>query len=111
MICMPGVTLVAFSDTSVSRLISMPGEISTYSDASPARGRNPCATVPRNAAYCGWRLSRKQYARSSIPPLVTGCPSRQDLHARRGADAGGAGGDHVPHVLSGPDASRRLDAQ
>src|SRR5436190_4102672 len=107
MICMPGVTLVAFSDTSVRRLISMPGEISTYSDASPARGRKPWATVPRNAAYWGWRLSRKQYARSSIP-LATGLPSRQDLHARRCADAGGAGGDHVPDVLDRPDPPRRL---
>src|SRR6266511_1368891 len=131
MICMPGVTFVDFSAMSVSRLISMPGEISTYRDASPGRGRNPCATVPRNAAYCGWRLSRKQYARSSMPFVTlpsrsSSCrhvvevagPSRrpsgagalrvQDLHAGRRPDAGGAGRDHVPDVLDRPDPPRRL---
>jgi hypothetical protein len=60
MICMPGFTDVDFRAMSVSRLISIPGETSIDSDASPASGRKPCATVPRNAAYCFWRLSRKQ---------------------------------------------------
>jgi hypothetical protein len=32
-------------------LISIPGDISTYNEAIPAIGKNPCATVPRNAAY------------------------------------------------------------
>ena len=45
----------------------MPGETSMYSEASPGSGRKPCATVPRNAAYCAWRLSRNTYARRSIP--------------------------------------------
>ena len=56
---MPGRTWVALSAMSVKRLISMPGEISTYSEASPASGRKPWATVPRKAAYCGCKLSRK----------------------------------------------------
>ena len=30
-----------------------------HSEASPGRGRNPCATVPRNAACWGWSESRK----------------------------------------------------
>ena len=51
-------TLVALRATSVGRLISMPGATSTKRHASPARGRNPWAVVPRNAAYWGWRLSR-----------------------------------------------------
>ena len=59
MICMPGLTSCDLSAMSVSRLISMPGETSMYSEASPGSGRKPCATVPRNAAYCAWRLSRK----------------------------------------------------
>jgi len=32
---------------SVIRLISMPGEISIHSEASPGSGRKPRATVPR----------------------------------------------------------------
>jgi len=46
------------SATSVSRLISIPGEISTNSEASKASGMKPLAMVPKNAAYWGWRLSR-----------------------------------------------------
>jgi hypothetical protein len=65
MICMPGVTLVDFNATSVTRLISMPGEISTKSDACPAIGRNPCDTVAKNDATCGCKLSRKIYERRS----------------------------------------------
>ena len=42
MICMPGVTFVDFSAMSVRRLISMPGEISTYSDASPGSFTTRC---------------------------------------------------------------------
>ena len=58
MMSIPGLTCVAFSATSVTRMMSMPGAISTNSDASPGVGRKPCATVPRNDAYCGCRLSR-----------------------------------------------------
>src|SRR6187551_1779143 len=110
MICMPGLTCVDLSAMSVSRLISMPGATSMYSDASPGSGRKPCATVPRNAAYCAWRLSRKQYARSSIP--ATGGPSLSghDLDARRGPDPGRAGGDHLLDVVAGTDPARGLDA-
>ena len=39
MICMPGLTLVDLSAMSVSRLISMPGEISIDSEASPGEGQ------------------------------------------------------------------------
>src|SRR3954468_14910650 len=108
MICMPGLTCVDLRATSVSRLISMPGETSMYSDASPGSGRNPCATVPRNATYCAWRLSRNTYARSSIPAT---CPSLSghDLHARRRPDPGGARGDHLLDVVPRPDAAGRLD--
>ena len=59
MICMPGRTLAALTATSVIRLISMPGAISIQSEASPGSGRKPCATVPRNAAYCVCNESRK----------------------------------------------------
>ncbi len=59
MISIPGCTSVAFSATSVTCMISMPGAISTKSDAWPGTGRNPCETEPRNDAYCGCRLSRK----------------------------------------------------
>src|SRR5512142_2795552 len=122
MICIPGRTLVAFSATSVSRLISIPGEISTYSEASPASGRNPWAIVPRNAAYCGCRLSRKQYARTSMPllirarlprsvPSVTGVAPAHDLPARRGADPRRPGGEHLAHVLGAPDPARRRDSE
>src|SRR5712672_3653042 len=65
MICMPGVTFVDFKATSVTRLISMPGEISTNSDACPAIGRKPCDTVAKNDATCGCKLSRKMYERKS----------------------------------------------
>src|ERR1041384_4286716 len=65
MICIPGVTFVDFSATSVTRLISMPGEISTNSDACPAMGRKPCDTVAKNDATCGCKLSRKIYERRS----------------------------------------------
>src|SRR6186997_157871 len=109
MICMPGLTCVDLSAMSVSRLISMPGATSMYSDASPGSGRKPCATVPRNAAYCGWRLSRKQNALSSIP--ATGGPSLSghDLHPRRRTDPGGPGGDHLLDVVPRPDPARGLD--
>ena len=59
MIIMPGLTSVAFRATSVTRMMSIPGAISTKSDACPGTGRKPCATVPRNEANCGCRLSRK----------------------------------------------------
>ena len=65
MICMPGVTFVHLSATSVTKLISMPGEISTNSEACPAMGRKPCETVAKNDATCGCRLSRKMYERKS----------------------------------------------
>jgi hypothetical protein len=50
---MPGVTRVFLRARSVTRLISMPGEISTKREACPAVGRKPWATVARNAANCG----------------------------------------------------------
>src|SRR3954447_3887826 len=109
MICMPGLTCVDFRATSVRRLISMPGETSMYSDASPGSGRKPCATVPRNAAYCAWRLSRNTYARSSIPatgPSLSG----HDLDAGRRPDPGRARGDHLLDVVPRPDPARGLDA-
>ena len=59
-ICMPGVTFVDFSAMSVTRLISMPGEISTNRLAWPSLGRKPCATVAWNEANCGCRLSSTQ---------------------------------------------------
>ena len=59
-ICMPGVTLVDFSATSVTRLISMPGAISTNRLAWPERGKNPWATVAWNEANGGCRLSITQ---------------------------------------------------
>src|ERR1051326_1012224 len=71
MICIPGVTLVHFSATSVTKLISIPGEISTNSDACPAIGRNPCDTVAKKDATCGWRLSRKMYERKSAMTRAT----------------------------------------
>src|SRR3954468_11557475 len=109
MICIPGLTWVDFRATSVRRLISMPGDTSMYSDASPGSGRKPCATVPRNAAYCAWRLSRNTYARSSIPatgPSLSG----HDLDAGRRPDPGRPGGDHLLDVVPGPDPARGLDA-
>src|SRR3990172_12984007 len=98
MICIPGLTDVDLRAMSVSRLISMPGDTSIDSDASPARGRKPWATVPRKAAYCAWRLSRKTYARRSILPMRD-LLSRHDLDAGRGPDAGRPGRDHLLHVL------------
>src|SRR3954469_4764610 len=109
MICIPGLTCVDLSATSVSRLISIPGETSMYSDASPGSGRKPCATVPRNAAYCAWRLSRNTYARSSIPatgPSLSG----HDLDARRCPDPRRARSDHLLDVVPCPDPARGLDA-
>jgi len=44
---------------SVMRLISMPGEISTHSEASPASGKKPRAVEPIKDAICGCRLSKK----------------------------------------------------
>src|SRR3954468_12978850 len=107
MICIPGLTWVDFRATSVRRLISMPGDTSIYSDASPGSGRKPCATVPRNAAYCAWRLSRNTYARSSIPatgPSLSG----HDLDARRCPDPRRARGDHLLDVVPRPDPARGL---
>src|SRR5450759_583070 len=109
MICIPGLTVVDLRAMSVSRLISIPGETSIESDASPASGRKPWATVPRNAAYCAWRLSRKTYARRSILPMRD-LLSHHDLDAGRGPDPGRAGRDHVLHVLGGADPAGRLDA-
>src|ERR1035441_1822753 len=104
MICMPGVTFVHFSATSVTKLISMPGEISTNSEACPAMGRKPCDTVAKNDATCGCRLSRKMYERKSammyILSCLVFCAPRTDrlaggflenLDAAAGADAGRAG--------------------
>src|SRR5664279_217766 len=109
MICIPGLTVVDLRAMSVSRLISIPGDTSIESDASPASGRKPWATVPRNAAYCAWRLSRKTYARRSILPMRA-LLSRDDPDTGRGPDAGRAGGDHVLYVLGGADSAGRLDA-
>src|SRR5665647_1041327 len=109
MICMPGLTDVVLRAMSVSRLISMPGDTSIESDASPARGRKPWATVPRNAAYWAWRLSRKTYARRSMVPMCA-LLSRDDLDAGGCPDTGRAGRDHVLHILGGADPAGRLDA-
>src|ERR1700693_2074146 len=109
MICMPGLTEVDLSAMSVRRLISMPGETSMYSEASPGRGRKPCATVPRNAAYCAWRLSRKTYARRAITATGTTL-SRQDLHPGRRPDPGRPRGDHLLDIGPRPDPARGLDA-
>src|SRR5205823_1738036 len=112
MICMPGVTFVDFSATSVTRLISMPGEISTKSDACPAIGRKPCETVAKNDATCGCKLSRKMYERKSamfdsfrdhlILCAFAGnhlsCGFLQNLHAARCADARRASGNHFDHI-------------
>src|SRR5450756_1609 len=92
MICIPGLTDVVLRAMSVSRLISIPGDTSMVSDASPASGRKPWATVPRNAAYWAWRLSRKTYARRSMVP-VCALLSRDDLDAAGCPDAGRAGCD------------------
>ena len=54
---MSGVTRVDLRATSVTWLMAMPGEISTNKAAWPAMGRNPRATVARNEANCGCRLS------------------------------------------------------
>src|ERR1035441_5553165 len=70
MICMPGVTFVHLRATSVTKLISMPGEISTNSEACPAMGRKPCDTVAKNDATCGCRLSKKMYERKSAMILI-----------------------------------------
>src|ERR1035437_10037470 len=109
MICMPGFTDAVLRAMSVSRLISIPGDTSIESDASPASGRKPWATVPRNAAYWAWRLSRKTLARRSILPMRD-LLSRDDLDAGRGPDPGRPGRDHVLHVLRRPDPAGRLDA-
>src|SRR5450759_1039812 len=109
MICIPGLTDVVLRAMSVSRLISIPGDTSMVSDASPASGRKPWATVPRNAAYWAWRLSRKTYARRSILPMCA-LLSRDDLDAGGCPDAGRAGRDHVLHILGGADPAGRLDA-
>src|SRR3990170_4459262 len=102
MICIPGLTVVDLRAMSVSRLISMPGDTSIESDASPARGRKPCATVPRKAAYWAWRLSRKTYARRSILPMCASL-STHDADTGRGPDARGSGGDHVLHIRGRAD--------
>src|ERR1035437_1510619 len=109
MICIPGFTDVVLRAMSVSRLISIPGDTSIESDASPASGRKPWATVPRNAEYWAWRLSRKTYARRSMLPMRA-LLSRDDPDAGRGPSAGCAGRDHVLHVLGGADPAGRLDA-
>src|ERR1035437_6827440 len=109
MICIPGLTVVDVRAMSVSRLISSPGDTSIESDASPASGRKPWATVPRNAAHCAWRLARQTYARRSIVPMPA-LLSRADLDAGRGPDPGRPGRDHVLHVLRRPDPAGRLDA-
>src|ERR1035437_1408421 len=118
MICMPGVTFVHFSATSVTKLISMPGEISTNSEACPAIGRKPCDTVAKNDATGGCSLSKKMYERKSammliLLCLVFGCPSGdslaggflENLDAAAGADAGCAGLDHAAQVGQGADAA------
>src|ERR1035437_732955 len=119
MICMPGVTFVHFSATSVTKLISMPGEISTNSEACPAIGRKPCDTVAKNDATCGCSLSRKMYERKSAMMFILSClvfcASRtdslaggflQDLDAAAGADARRAGLHHPSQVNQGSDAAR-----
>src|SRR5664279_4108667 len=121
MICMPGVTFVHFSATSGTELISIPGEISTNSEACPAMGRKPCETVAKNDATCGCRLSRKIYERRSAMRNVLSClvfcaPRThglaggllQDLDAAAGADAGRAGLHHTTQVGQGTDATRSL---
>src|SRR5664280_955191 len=109
MICMPGLTDVVLRAMSVSRLISMPGETSMDREASPARGRKPWATVPRNAAYWAWRLSRKTYARRSILPMCA-LLSRNDLDAGGRPDPGRTGRDHVLDILGGANAAGGFDA-
>src|ERR1019366_6580993 len=118
MICMPGVTLVHFSATSVTKLISMPGEISTNSEACPAMGRKPCDTVAKNDATCGCRLSRKMYERKSAMMFILSClvfcAPRSDglasgflenLDVAAGADAGRAGLHHPAQVSQRADAT------
>ena len=90
---------VALRATSVSRLISIPGATSIQREASPARGRKPWATVPRKAAYCGWRLSRNANDLSSIPFATTSVLPSDDLDPGRRPDSGGPGGDHVFCIL------------
>ena len=46
------------SATSVTRLMAMPGAISTNSEAWPGTGRNPRAVLPMKLASCGCRASR-----------------------------------------------------
>ena len=55
-------TFVDFKATSVTRLISIPGEISTNRLACPTRGKKPCATVAWKEANWGCRLSITQKA-------------------------------------------------
>src|SRR5438876_7633183 len=112
MICIPGVTFVDFNATSVTRLISIPGEISTNSDACPAMGRKPCDTVAKNDATCGCKLSKKMYERRSAMlssfrvQLVLRSFARnnfargllQNLHAARRADARRARGHHLHQI-------------
>src|SRR5438046_516834 len=111
---------------SVTRLISMPGEISTKSDASPASGRKPCAIVPKKAAYCGCSESRNTYERRSTAISLVfslgrcatglgwhGRPAGflNDLHTGTSPDTRGARRDHLLDTLEITDATRGLDAE
>src|SRR5450759_2669536 len=102
MICIPGLTVVDLRAMTVNRLIAIPGDTSIESDASPESGGKPWATVPRNAAYCAWRLSRKTYARRSIFANGLTC-SRHDLDPGRRPDPGRPRGDHLLDIVPGPD--------
>src|SRR5262249_28096698 len=52
--------------TSVTRLMAIPGAISTNSDAIPGSGRKPRAVLPMKLASCGCSASRKVYVRSVV---------------------------------------------
>ena len=121
---------VALTAMSVTRLISMPGEISTMSDASPAMGKKPF-TSSRGTPRAGAGASRGTrscadrpcalLAPSRPPPWRTPEPAALPLPAPRASwtiftptEAPmrvAPAQDHLLRVGGGRDAARGLDAE
>ncbi len=80
MISMPGFTSVALSATSVTCMMSMPGAISTNSDAWPGIGRKPCDDRPEERRVLRLQAVEEDVAAkfghgSSLPTCPTAAPA------------------------------------